>query len=152
MADNMPFRPSEQPKKQPTPEYLQYLCRDMSRRMLVPEKTPEDEKAHVSLLGLDYLVMSHQLTRPQVLEYLGKKGYTNTEASLRQEADAHERLSGQPMMVGGPKYERAYGKLLRCCRALLIKKHCSRTTSTTLSRCTAPSSLVSCGPSSSTAL
>lgn len=53
---------------------------------------------------------------PQVLEYLNKKGYSKTEATLRRES-AHHDDNGRPFIrraedAGGKQYEKAYGLLL----------------------------------------
>lgn len=50
---------------------------------------------------------------PQVLEYLNKKGYSKTEATLRKES-AHHDENGRPLVkraedAGGKQYEKAYG-------------------------------------------
>lgn len=52
-------------------------------------------------------------TSSQVLEYLNKKGYSKTEATLRRES-AHHDDNGRPLVKraedsGGKQYEKAYG-------------------------------------------
>lgn len=58
------------------------------------------------------LITDH-LESPQVLEYLNKKGYSKTEATLRRES-AHHDDNGRPLIkraedAGGKQYEKAYG-------------------------------------------
>jgi hypothetical protein len=55
-----------------------------------------------------------QLDDPQVLEYLNKKGYSRTEATLRRESAVHDD-QGRPLVKraedsGGKQYAQAYGK------------------------------------------
>jgi transcription initiation factor TFIID subunit 5 len=60
--------------------------------------------------------IADHLDFPQVLEYLNKKGYSKTEATLRRES-AHHDDNGRPLIkraedAGGKQYDKAYGLLL----------------------------------------
>ena len=51
---------------------------------------------------------------PKVIEYLSKKGYTKTEATLRAESAAQE-ADGRPLStnsedLGGAKYRQGFGE------------------------------------------
>jgi hypothetical protein len=142
MAENM----ARFPRKQATVEEIRQQWRSL-------QATMHDDPKLVSSRPRLFRFLYCQLTHLEVLEYLGKKGYTNTEASLRQEADAHERLASQPMMVGGAKYERAYGRTAPSpSKYADTQKHCLRATSTTISRSIGRSSDDYCGQCLSIAL
>ena len=64
---------------------------------------------------LHIITMGDANTTLQVIEYLSKKGYTKTEATLRAESANHD-VEGRPITsktedIGGVKYRQGFGEL-----------------------------------------